>query len=148
MRLKLQFTVLTANGGLICAVGAVLLAVAHLIQGNAQLIGRALPLARWTAKRRRGAILFITHVQAVVVTITKPVCWDAQLVVTLELVRFASDRWTRVVFIRSIFAVRVAITLPTTWYAETITLTLEFVIMAHAWTSSSWKNKGHRKLPE
>lgn len=99
MNLKPQFTVLTANGGLVCAVGAVPLAIAHLLQVNAQLIGRALPLARWTAKRRRGAILFITHVQAVVVTVTKPACWDAQLVVTLEFVGFTSDRWTRVVFI-------------------------------------------------
>lgn len=91
--------VLTANGRLICSIGTVPLAVTHLILIDAQLVGGALPLARWTAKWRRGAILFITHVQAVIVSITLPACRDTQLVVTLEIVGSASDGWARVVFI-------------------------------------------------
>lgn len=131
--------VLTANGWLICSIGTVPLAVTHLIQINAQLVRGALPLAGWTAEWRRGAILFITHVQAVVVTIALPACRDTQLVVTLEIVGFASDGWASVVFIWSIFTVGMAVTLPAPWYAEPITLALEFVIMTHTWTPSSWK---------
>lgn len=135
------FQILTADGWLICSIGAVPLSVAHFVQINAQLFSGTLPLVRWTAKWRSGAVLFITHVQAVIVTIALPACWDAQLIGTLEIVGFAGDRGARVVLIWSILTVRMAVTLPLVWYAETIILALKLIIMAEAWTSSGWRGR-------
>lgn len=95
-------------------------------------------MTRGTSKRRGGAVLLVTHVPAVIIAVTQPAGRDTHFVGTLEVVGSAGDRWARVVFIRCILAVWVAVTLPLVWYAEAVSLALELIVVAQAWTSSGW----------
>ena len=146
MLLSPQYKIRTANRRLIGSIGAVPLAVAHLVQVDAQQVRGALPLSRGAAEWRGGAVLLITHVPAVVVAVTQPACWDADLVGTLEIVGLAGDRGAGVVFIRRVLAVWMAVTLPLLWDAETIRLALELLIVAEAWTSGGWRSKVTLKI--
>lgn len=128
--------ILTTDGGLISSIGAVFLTIANFVQINAHLVSGAQPLSRGTAEGRGGAVLLVTHISTVILTITQPACWNTHLVGTLEIAGPAGDSWTLVVLIRSILTVWMAVTLPFVWYAQTICLALELVVMAKAWTSS------------
>jgi len=132
---------LTADGRLVGSVGTVPLAIAHLVQLNAELVGGALPLSRGATKWRGGAVLLITRVPAVVVAVTQPARRDADLVGALEVIGSAGDRWAGVVFVRCILTVCVAVTLPHIGHAETIGLALELVVVAEARTSSGWRTE-------
>lgn len=101
-----------------------------------------------TPERRCGAVLFIAHVPAVVLSVTQPGQWDANLVGTLEKAGLTGDRRARVVFVRSVVTVFPAITLPVAGYAETVSLALKLVTVAEARTSSRWRRRRHFKMTE
>ena len=121
----------TAEGRLVGSVGAVPPVVAHRCHGNAHPVGGTQPLVGGASEGRRGAVLLVAHVQAVVVTVAEPSRPDADLVVgALDVAGPAGERRAGVVFVGAILAVGVAVALPRARDAGAVRLALEFVIVA------------------
>lgn len=132
-------TVLIAKWGLIGPIRAVRDAITEDIQIDTDIVARALPLPKGTAKSLGRAVLLVAHIPAVIVPVTGPWSEDAVAVVTEEVSWGAGLRDTAIVLVGAINTIGMFITLPGVGDAGAIALALKLIWVAHTgrpgWTA-------------
>lgn len=132
-------TVLITKWGLVGPIRAVRDAVTEEIQIDTDIVARALPLPKGTAKSLGRAVLLVTHIPAVIVPVTGPRSEDAVSVVTEEVSWGAGLRDAAIVLVRAVDTVGMSVTLPGVGDAGAIALALELIWVAHTgrpgWTA-------------
>lgn len=133
---------LTTERRLISTIGTVRSVVTHSCKVDTHTVSRALPLPAWTSKRWSGTISFVTHVPAVVVSVTNPAAQHAVSIVTAEKWGWTGARRAGVVFVTAVLTVWVTITLPSRWNTVSIRLALKLTVMvAQSWRPGGWGKK-------